>query len=128
MTLQDITEQERTNARLHQTMKALQTSQKKIEAQNRELQQLASYDQLTGLLNRRAFFEKGEKLFTEYQQSGAPLACIMCDIDHFKSVNDNHGHPVGDEAIMVVTRFLQQNVRPSDLVGRYGGEEFWVVF
>ncbi len=117
VTFQDITRQE-------QMLAKLRASQRKIEAQNEALQHLANYDQLTHLLNRRAFYERGEKLFASHKRSGRPLAFIMCDIDHFKSVNDNHGHPVGDEAIRAVTRLLRENVRPQDLVGRYGGEEF----
>ena len=98
-----------------------------IQVQNKKLHQLANYDHLTGLLNRRAFFDKGDKRFAEYQQNGKPLACVMCDIDKFKRINDDYGHSAGDEAIKVVTGFLKDMVRSSDLVGRYGGEEFCVV-
>ncbi len=98
-----------------------------IQVQNRKLHQLANFDHLTGLLNRRAFFDKGERCFTEYQENKKPLACVMCDIDKFKRINDDYGHSAGDEAIKVVTGFLKDMVRSSDLVGRYGGEEFCVV-
>jgi diguanylate cyclase (GGDEF)-like protein len=98
-----------------------------IQVQNKKLHRLANFDHLTGLLNRRAFFDKGDRCFAEYQESGKPLACVMCDIDKFKRINDNHGHSSGDEAIRAVTDFLKDMVRSSDLVGRYGGEEFCLV-
>ena len=127
VTLRDITEQERTNKKLRETMNQLQASKGKIEAQNSKLQQLANFDQLTGLMNRYAFFEKGNQHFADYRKSKEPLACVMCDIDHFKSVNDNYGHSTGDEVIRVVTGFLRDTVRSEDLVGRYGGEEFCII-
>ena len=120
VTFQDITRQELIMAKLR-------ASQEKIQAQNKALQHLANYDQLTQLLNRRAFYEQGEKLFKAHKHSGKPLAFIMCDIDHFKAVNDNYGHPVGDEAIRVITTLLRENVRSNDVIGRYGGEEFCIL-
>jgi diguanylate cyclase (GGDEF)-like protein/PAS domain S-box-containing protein len=113
VSLQDVTE-------LHRAMH-------KIEAQNKTLHHLANYDQLTGMYNRRAFFEKGERSFDEYKESQKPLACIMCDIDHFKLINDNHGHGAGDEGIRAVTMILRDAIRSSDMAGRYGGEEFCIV-
>lgn len=127
ITFQDVTEQEKTNSRLRKTLSELYRTQQEIEEKNKELTQLASYDQLTGLLNRRAFFEQAEELFSQHKASLTPLVCIMCDIDHFKRVNDGYGHAVGDEAIKIVSRFLQNTVRPGDIVGRYGGEEFCII-
>ncbi len=120
VTMEDITEQERTLA-------ALRASQAEIEAKNRELLYLANYDQLSGVFNRRAFFEHGARAFRECLALGRPLACLMSDIDHFKSINDNYGHPVGDEAIRSIACLLRECVRESDIVGRYGGEEFCVL-
>ncbi len=127
VTFLDITEQEKTTALLKQTNAELQTTQNTLEGKNKELYLLASYDQLTGLLNRRAFFSKGNAMFERYKKTLTPLVCIMCDIDHFKRINDTHGHGVGDEAIRIVSRFLRDTVRPNDLVGRYGGEEFVIM-
>lgn len=127
VTFSDITQKEKINAQLRTTLAKLQISQSKIEAQNKELQNLANFDQLTGIFNRRAFFDYGEKQLKLCAQTNMPLSCIMCDIDHFKLINDNHGHPVGDSAIQVVTSLLARNIRQNDVLGRYGGEEFCIV-
>ena len=86
----------------------------------RELIRLATTDSLTGMYNRRAFFEKA-RVLAERAQSGEPLCAIMVDIDHFKRVNDMHGHEVGDHAICAVAHELMLE---RALVGRLGGEEF----
>ena len=127
VTFSDITERERANQRLRLALARLQESQSRIEAQNKELTRLANHDQLTGILNRRAFFEQAGKQLQLCVQTNMPLTCIMCDIDHFKMINDNHGHPVGDSAIKVVTALLGRAIRQNDVLGRYGGEEFCVV-
>lgn len=126
-TFQDITAQIETQEQLETTLSELQETHKQIEDQNKELYMLANHDQLTGLYNRRAFFEFGENLFDHHNTSGDALACIMCDIDHFKRVNDNYGHAAGDDAIQTVASFLRATVRPQDIVGRYGGEEFCIL-
>ncbi|CAG0911244.1 unnamed protein product, partial [Cyprideis torosa] len=113
---------------MKRTLMALHQSQSRVEAQNRELQRLANYDQLSGMLNRRAFFEFGDKQFALCQSTNMPLVCLMCDIDHFKSINDNYGHAVGDAAIRSVSGIIQKNIRQNDVLGRYGGEEFCIVF
>lgn len=126
-TFQDITAQIESQEKLKHTLKELQKTHRKIEKQNKELYLLANHDQLTGLYNRRAFFQFGEEMFEQHGNSGEALACIMCDIDHFKRVNDNYGHAAGDDAIKTVASFLRGTVRPQDIVGRYGGEEFCIL-
>ena len=88
-----------------------------------ELIRLASIDPLTELLNRRAFFERSRQAI-ERASSGAPLSAIMLDIDHFKQVNDRHGHDLGDKVLRAVAR---EAMRVSALSGRLGGEEFAVL-
>lgn len=85
-----------------------------------ELIWLATTDSLTGTFNRRAFFDKAKE-FCAQAEAGEPLAAIMIDVDHFKSVNDSHGHKAGDEAICAVAQTL--SAAPG-VVGRLGGEEF----
>ena len=87
-------------------------------------EQLARVDALTGLLNRRALVEQGEGLLNMSRRSGAPLALIVLDLDHFKRVNDLHGHAVGDRVLIETARVLQEISRRGDLVCRWGGEEF----
>jgi diguanylate cyclase (GGDEF)-like protein len=88
------------------------------------VEQLASTDALTDLHNRRHFFQLGSAALASARVHGHPVAAIMLDIDHFKQVNDTHGHGAGDDVIREVAARLKKVVRDSDLLGRYGGEEF----
>ena len=87
----------------------------------------ASHDSLTGLLNRRALYQIIEKEQIRMQGEGLPLSVIMVDIDHFKLINDQFGHLVGDEALCAVSRTLESHKRSTDYAGRWGGEEFLLV-
>jgi len=89
-----------------------------------EVQNLALTDPLTGLYNRRGLFEIGHIEFTRTHRLERPFSTIMIDIDHFKRVNDKYGHPVGDQVLQFMASEIQSMVRGSDIVGRYGGEEF----
>ena len=95
----------------------------RLAAMQRELIRLATINSLTGVFNRRAFFEKAKEMCGR-AAAGAPLSAIMMDIDHFKRINDRHGHDAGDEAITVVAREARVE---SSAVGRLGGEEFAVL-
>lgn len=99
-------------------------AQKRLEEANHALSDLATVDALTGLKNRRAFDEAGERAFVEASRSGRPLSILMLDVDRFKSVNDRFGHDVGDEALREVARTLAKATRDEGLAARYGGEEF----
>lgn len=95
---------------------------------NERLAQLASYDGLTGLANRRAFDETLERDFAESCRSKQPLSLVMIDVDHFKQYNDLHGHPEGDRCLQQVARAIESAARrPLDFVARYGGEEMVMV-
>jgi two-component system cell cycle response regulator len=89
--------------------------------------EMAITDQLTGLHNRRYMARHLDTLITNAQKSGKPLAFLILDIDHFKSINDGHGHDVGDEVLRQFATRISANVRGIDLACRYGGEEFVVV-
>ncbi|MEX0852427.1 MAG: GGDEF domain-containing protein [Bauldia sp.] len=87
----------------------------------------AHVDSLTGVANRRAFFDSAERVFRRCRENGAPVAMIMFDLDRFKSVNDTDGHRTGDAVLRLFADTARGLLRPSDLFGRYGGEEFVVV-
>jgi two-component system cell cycle response regulator len=93
-----------------------------------DLQFAAAHDPLTGLWNRGAILDLLNREVSRRQRTGDALGVIMADIDYFKKINDTHGHLVGDAVLQEVTRRLAVGVRPYDVVGRYGGEEFLVVF
>jgi len=94
-----------------------------IELERRILR-LASTDSLTGVLNRRAFMERMEQEINRSFRENSPLSLILADIDHFKGVNDRHGHQVGDLVLQKFVSQLTESSRTYDFVGRYGGEEF----
>ncbi len=110
-------------ARVRSGARIVQLQHQLIAARD-ELHRKAMHDPLTGLLTRGAFFELCDFEFNRAKRSGAPLALFMTDIDHFKSVNDRHGHMGGDEVMREVARRLHTTFRKEDAVGRYGGEEF----
>ena len=87
------------------------------------LVELATVDPLTGLHNRRSFFELAEREWTRTARSGAPLTAVMLDIDHFKAINDRCGHAAGDEVLATVARRCAAELRSVDVLGRYGGDE-----
>jgi diguanylate cyclase (GGDEF)-like protein len=87
----------------------------------------ATTDALTGLRNRRELDELADALVCEARENGKQLACLMVDLDHFKSVNDAHGHPAGDAVLREVAARFAKRIRRSDVLARYGGEEFVVL-
>lgn len=100
------------------------TERKKLEL---ELEKYANYDKLTGLPNRRLFFERLELTILENERDKAEFAVLFIDLDGFKNINDNYGHEVGDEVLTTVGNRLLQCVRKSDTVARMGGDEYTVI-
>uniref|UniRef100_I2PXD3 diguanylate cyclase n=1 Tax=Desulfovibrio sp. U5L TaxID=596152 RepID=I2PXD3_9BACT len=92
-----------------------------------ETERLSVLDALTGLYNRRFLFSGGAKLLDASARAGRPCTCLMLDVDHFKDINDSHGHRAGDQVLAHVAGRIAKAVRRSDLVARYGGEEFAVL-
>jgi diguanylate cyclase (GGDEF)-like protein len=90
-------------------------------------QQLASIDGMTGLYNRRHFMEVAEGVFAHAQRLDQPLFALMIDVDRFKQINDVHGHAVGDRVLADLAQTCREHVRPEDVAGRYGGDEFIVM-
>ncbi|MEE9423331.1 MAG: EAL domain-containing protein [Gammaproteobacteria bacterium] len=127
ISFEDISSIQKTNEKLRNTLGDLEESRNRIEEQNKKLTILASRDSLTGCMNRRYFFEQFDKIFLATQEQGQTLACIMTDIDHFKNINDSHGHLFGDQVIKFVAEILDSESRSVDLICRYGGEEFCVL-
>jgi diguanylate cyclase (GGDEF)-like protein len=106
----------------------LEAAQTEIALKNAELERLATRDSLTGCLNRRAVYANLEAAFAESREQNSELSCLMVDIDYFKRINDQFGHMIGDQAIQAVANCLSGALRLTDVIGRYGGEEFYLVF
>ncbi|MGV1098882.1 GGDEF domain-containing protein [Thiovibrio sp. JS02] len=115
------------SASFNSMVKQLEASQERILAQNRELERLAATDPLTGAFNRRYFMEFGRKEFIRSRRYGHVFAAFQMDLDHFKKINDTHGHAVGDEVLKAFTANCLEGLRENDVLGRVGGEEFAVV-
>jgi len=98
-----------------------------LKERSRVIEEASQRDKLTGLYNRARFDEYLNEQFAMAQRSGKPLSVIMVDVDHFKQVNDTHGHPAGDRILVAVSGSLGGRLRPRDLVARYGGEEFVLI-
>lgn len=99
----------------------------KIKNQQDDLLYNATHDQLTGLYNRHVLSEEGERKFTRAKRQGDKLSIIILDIDHFKAVNDNYGHLMGDKVLISIANILKKNRRTEDFPARFGGEEFVVI-
>ena len=127
VTFDDITQLEEQNYKLSDLVEQLELTKDEIQVKNVELEFFANRDPLTSCLNRRSLTSLFDVLFTEAKAAGTQLSCLMADIDFFKSVNDRYGHATGDQTIKEVAEVLKNCTRDSDLVGRYGGEEYCVV-
>jgi diguanylate cyclase (GGDEF)-like protein len=99
----------------------------KLEDANRQLEQLAVTDALTSLHNRRYLVQELEREFKRSKRYNHVCGVLLLDIDHFKKVNDTFGHPVGDRVLTLVSDVLKSAVRTTDVVGRFGGEEFMIL-
>ncbi|MFW5824612.1 MAG: diguanylate cyclase [Marinobacter sp.] len=103
------------------------TGRRALEHANAQLERLSSTDRLTGLLNRGTWENLLDAEFERYRRYGHNTVLVMFDIDHFKPINDTHGHLTGDEVIREVARITRDALRQADRPGRYGGEEFAII-
>ena len=110
-----------------QMQESLERAKVELELANAELERLATTDYLTGLVNRRLAARLFEREIVRTRRSGAPLSVVLMDLDNFKAINDTHGHEAGDATLRHVARLLSQRLRGSDIVARYGGDEFLLV-
>lgn len=120
----EIGDLQRAVATLQRSLRRTQDLEAERERLIDELHQLSHRDHLTGLMNRRAFDELAPAQLAQAARQGWPLALLLFDLDHFKQVNDLHGHGTGDAALRHVARIAQSQLRSADLLARYGGEEF----
>jgi diguanylate cyclase (GGDEF)-like protein len=95
-----------------------------LEAQRKKIEEIANRDFLTGLNNRRGFYDLAEPLFQNAKRGNLSVAVAMFDIDHFKRINDSYGHDAGDFVIKSIADVLARNLRKADILARFGGEEF----
>ncbi|MBU0511830.1 MAG: diguanylate cyclase [Chloroflexi bacterium] len=117
--------------RLHIERKRMEQDLKeeiiKIKQVEEELRILATKDSLTGLNNRRHFFDISVREFDRHQRYGSEISIAMLDLDHFKRVNDTYGHKAGDQVLRFIAQLCLHSLRGVDVVGRYGGEEFVIL-
>ena len=103
---------------------SLKSAFEELEQKKKELEQLAYYDPLTGMPNRRFFFDQTAILMENAKRYGMPLSLLVMDIDHFKKINDTYGHDAGDLVLKSFAEILRKSIRHADLPARFGGEEF----
>ncbi|RTL53090.1 MAG: diguanylate cyclase [Rhodocyclaceae bacterium] len=123
----DITERKNAELALHQSNMNLQMRLVEIQELQQQLQEQAVRDSLTGLYNRRYLAETLDRELARARRQGHPLSLLLIDLDHFKELNDNHGHRAGDAVLKAVAELLRMDIRSADLACRYGGEEFLIV-
>jgi len=99
----------------------------RLNASLARLELLASLDSLTGLYNRRAFYESAQAELSRASRDGTPVSLILLDVDNFKTINDSHGHPAGDQALCQLAEIIKKESRAYDQVARWGGEEFLIL-
>jgi two-component system, cell cycle response regulator len=113
--------------RIKRLQDALEERERQLLEANERLRHMSQTDALTGLDNRRHLEERIDEMFEHARRLNEPFACVMCDLDRFKSVNDTYGHQAGDAVLKQFARILRHEVREIDRVGRYGGEEFMLL-
>ena len=117
----------RSMLRIKRLQEELEERERQLLEVNERLRHMSRTDALTGLENRRSIEKQLDGMFAHGERLSEPLSCVMCDLDRFKSVNDEHGHQAGDAVLKQFAGILKREAREIDSVGRYGGEEFIVL-
>lgn len=117
----------RTNSVNLQQAEYIKGQKIELEAKNKQLEQLAFYDPLTGLFNRRYFEEQLRNEISRMRRYGNESSVAIMDIDYFKKINDNYGHPTGDKLLKKIALILNRHLRKTDILSRWGGEEFIIL-
>jgi two-component system cell cycle response regulator len=117
----------RSMLRIKRLQEELEERERQLLEANERLRHMSRTDGLTGLENRRSIERQLDVMFAHGVRLSEPLSCVMCDLDRFKSVNDEHGHQAGDAVLKQFANMLKREAREIDVVGRYGGEEFIVL-
>lgn len=115
------------NRKLSKAKQQTQTALNELSETQKKLELLAITDRLTGLYNRVKLDEAVQEELNKSDRLGHPLGIVLLDIDHFKNVNDVHGHQVGDQVLIAMANLLKSNIRKTDTLGRWGGEEFLIL-
>ena len=110
--------------KLNERVRHMEDEGENLRQRLKEKHELAMHDPLTGLFNRLAYQERMGQEFARWKRYGQPLVLIVFDVDRFKTINDNYGHKAGDKALKLIANQLQSNLRASDFLARFGGEEF----
>lgn len=113
--------------RIKRLQEQLEERERQLLEANERLRHMSQTDALTGLDNRRHLEERLREMFEHAKRLNEPFACVMCDLDRFKSVNDTYGHQAGDQVLREFAQILRKEVREIDRAGRYGGEEFMLL-
>ena len=117
-------ENESLRSELERALAEVSDKNLQLELSLKRVEEMAATDPLTGLYNRRHFGKVLEQLFSEAQRYDQDLSCVMIDLDGYKQINDNHGHQVGDQILVVAGKLITANLRKMDVAARYGGDEF----
>jgi diguanylate cyclase (GGDEF)-like protein len=123
----DITAQKESQGKLISTQVKLTQQADKLKEAQKELKRLASVDPMTNLYNRRYFLEASEHMLALAKRKKENISTIILDIDRFKRINDRYGHKIGDDVIILLAKKLLEHTRKSDIVSRFGGEEFVIL-
>ena len=118
----------RTHIRMIKQKEEIKRQKQELEEKNIALELLAAEDCLTGLLNRGQFIRQASKEIADMQRQGTAVCIILIDLDYFKSINDNYGHPAGDKILQSIARIMRHCLQKTDLIARFGGEEFIVMY